>query len=168
MKKRMVALVLFCTLLAMLCSACAREDADYFDTFRTAFHADVQGELNGTCFSALIEAGAQPTEGQRQITLTFYAPEGLKGTVLHRSEAGELSLSVGDVQVESAVTDAFSPLFELFPVEGEVSEAVLTDGGYTQVSGADFTVTFFADGTPCEIEKGGVTAKVISFAPVLE
>ena len=163
MKTKVVGIVLALLLLCAFFTACAPH-TDYFEPFRSAFEAEVQGSLNGGAFRALLQAKAASADGtSREVTVTFYAPEALKGTEARRSADGRITLSSGGVVIEDARADGLGALFDLFPLAGAVSGVELTAEEHTKVTGEGFVLTFLASGTPLAIETPTVTAKVVRF-----
>lgn len=163
MKTKIAIVVAFLTLLGTVLGACTPH-TDYFEPFRGAFEAEVEGELNGEAFAARLLAQAAPTNGgYREVTVTFYAPEALKGTEARRAADGCVTLSSGGVEVKDARAEGLHALFDLFPVSGEVSGVELTAEEHTKVTGKGFALTFLADGTPLAVEASDVRAKVVRF-----
>jgi hypothetical protein len=162
-KTKVVGIVLALLLLCAFFTACAPH-TDYFEPFRSAFEAEVQGSLNGVAFTALLQAKAAPEAGgSREVTVTFYAPEALKGTEARRSADGNVTLSSGEVIVEEASARGLGALFDLFPLAGAVSGVELTAEEHTKVTGEGFVLTFLASGAPLAVETPTVTAKVVHF-----
>ena len=155
--------------LLLLCGGgmqgCAAQ-GDYFDLFRGGFSAELKGELNGVAFSALLVATPVDENGARALTVTFYAPQGLLGTVAHRAADGGVTLSVGDVVLADAAAKGLAPLFDLFPTTGEVRQVSITEEGYTKVEGDGFALTFLPDGTPIRAAGVQITADVVRFETV--
>lgn len=141
--------------------ACATTQ-NYWDVFRGAFAADVAGEWNGQSFGAVVEADPWEEGKARPLTITFYAPESLCGTVLSRDGEGAARLCVGDVCVDAPT--GLLPLLDLFPTAGEISEAALTEEGDTLVRGTDFDLTLAPDGTPTAIRRGENSVTVLRFS----
>ncbi len=154
--------LLCCALFCALLGGCTPH-TDYLAPLRGDFEADISGEMNGVAFSALCAAEAGES-GEKTVTLTFYAPETLADTVAKRAADGAITLSVGEVTVADE-KKRLAPLFDLLCPTGEVTEASLTDEGYTRVTGDGFAITFLADGTPYLLENGGVKVTAISFTP---
>lgn len=163
LKTKIAVIVLALCLLGAAFAACTPH-TDYFEPFRDAFEAEVEGTLNGEAFAARLLAQAAPTDGgSREVTVIFYAPEALKGTEAQRAADGGITLSSGGVVIEDARADGLLALFDLFPTSGEVSEAALTDAGHTKVTGTGFALTFLSDGTPLAVETPSLTASVVRF-----
>jgi hypothetical protein len=101
-----------------------------------------------------------PAEGAREVTVTFYAPSEIKGTVLRQAADGTVTLTAGELTLS---TDAFGEIFKLFPATGEIDEVTLTDAGHTALSGKGFSLTFLSDGTPYRAECGALSATVVRF-----
>lgn len=148
--------------LLTLFGACDREK-DLFAPFRGAYRADIAGEMNGVPFGAVLEADALNGDGVRTLTLTFYAPASLSGTVVTQSPAGELSLAVGDLSVVGISAEGFLPLLHLLPVGGEVTEVSLDEAGHSVVTGEGFTLTLQEDGTPIAATNATVSATIVLF-----
>ena len=163
MKTKIAIAVVFLTLLGIGFSACTPH-TDYFEPFRGSFTAEVEGELGGEAFTAQLRAKAAPEGGgSREVTVTFYAPESLKGTEARRSADGSVTLSSGEVVIKDARADGLAALFDLFPLSGEVLEVELCEDEHTKVTGRGFTLTFLSDGTPLAVESPTVTANVVRF-----
>ena len=163
MKTKIAIAVTFLALLGVILSACTPH-TDYFEPFRGSFTAEVEGTLNGEAFTAELSFQAAAAEGEsRAGTVTFYAPESLKGTKAQRSADGRITLSSGGVVIEDARAEGLHALFDLFPTAGEVTQAELTEQQHTKVTGEGFSLTFLADGTPLAVENQTVTATVVRF-----
>ena len=165
MRKKQGIFVLFLLCLSVLLGGCTAH-TDYFEPFRGAFVAEVEGEWNGEPFSARLEEGALPTEGARQVTLTFYAPSGLSGMTVTREASGAITLRSGEVCVEETAAPGLLSLLDLFPTQGNVGEVTLTEEGYTKVAGEGFAVLFLADGTPYAIQTPEAEVTVVRFLAV--
>ena len=161
MKKFLCACLTLSLLLLLL--AC-NKGGDCFSVLRPAFFADISGELHGVAFSATVEAAAATPDAPRPLTLTFYAPSSLCGTVLRRDAEGGITLEVEGLSLTGG-TGGFEPLLALFPTEGEIREITLTDEGHTLVRGESFLLEFLADGTPTRVENSAVSATVVRFEP---
>lgn len=161
MGRKIGVFVIFCALvLAQL--GCGGAESDPFAVFRGGFCADVTGELNGIAFSAMVEA--EPSEGGEQaVTVTFYAPSGLSGTVLRRDNTGAVSLSAGKVRLESLESTDFSAFFGLFPTSGEVTAVSLDEQGRTQVIFAGGSLLLLPDGTPCTVSTAAGRVRLLQF-----
>ena len=163
MKTKIAIAVAFLTVFCVSFSACAPH-TDYFELFRGAFVAEVEGTLNGQAFAAELCANAASEDGgSREVTVTFYAPKELKGTKAWRDADGKIALASGGVVIEDAHADGLCALFDLFPTVGEVLQVELTDESYTTVTGEGFTLTFLSDGTPFSVETPTVTANIVRF-----
>ena len=163
MKTKIAIAVAFLTLLGVIFSACTPH-TDYFEPFRGSFTAEVEGTMNGEPFTAELHAAAAPTDGgSREVTVTFYAPEALKGTEARRSADGRITLTSGDVVIEDARAEGLNALFDLFPYQGEVLDVELCEDEHTKLTGAGFALTFLANGTPLAVETPAVTANVVRF-----
>ena len=152
--------VIFCLLLG----GCAPRAGDYFAPFQAAFAADVQGEWNGTTFGARVLATAPDAAGAREMTVTFYEPSGLCGTVLRSHADGSLSLCAGELSLPLSeyATAGYAALLALFPTAGEV-QTLSREGENTRVSGAGFSLLFSPDGVPLELSAGEAHARVIAW-----
>ena len=135
---------------------------DYLAPLRGDFEADISGEINGVEFFALcaVQTGEN---GEKTVTLTFYAPDALADTVIKRGGDGEITLSAGEVTVTDPHGGA-APLFDLLCPTHEVLQASLDGEGHTKVTGDGFCVTLLADGTPYLLEGYGARITVIRFA----
>ena len=145
--------------LLLLASGCARH-TDYFEMFRGAYEAEIDGTWHGVAFSALVSAAEQPSEGAREVTVTFYAPKEIEGTVLRQAADGTVTVTAGELTLP---TDAFGEVFALFPIAAEVGDVTLTDEGHTALSGDGFSLTLLADGTPYLAECGALSVTVVRF-----
>ena len=152
------ALLLCCALLA----SCAPPQGDYFAPFVGEFEAELVGELYAMPFSALLTVGLGDGTGARPATLTFYAPEALRGTTVSRTASGTLTVTVGGVSVVPAAAEGFQALLSLLPDAGQISEVTLVDGR-TRVAGVGFVLFFGADGTPVRAENACAWAEVVRF-----
>lgn len=157
--KRSCILLLF-LIFGILFTGCTPH-TDHLAPLRGDFTAEVAGEMNGVSFSALCTA-LTDGNGERTVTLTFYAPTALCDTVIKRAHDGAITLSVGEVAV-SGVPDGITPLFALFAPDGEVTAVSLTDEGHTKVTGEGFAVTFLSDGTPYLLENSAARVTVVRF-----
>jgi hypothetical protein len=148
--------------LLLLLGACDRGE-DVLTPFRGAYRADLAGKLHGVAFGAVLEADTPDGEGARVLTLTFYAPEALSGTVVTQEKDGTLSMATGGVAVKGVHAKGFLPLLAILPTEGEI-ERIETDGeGHSVVTGKDFTLTLTRDGTPIAAGNAEVSATIIRF-----
>jgi hypothetical protein len=162
-KTKIAIAVAFLTLLGVIFGACTPH-TDYFEPFRGSFTAEVEGTMNGEAFTAELRAAAAPEDGgTREVTVTFYAPEALKGTEATRSADGRITLTSGGVVIENAKAGGLCALFDLFPLSGEVLEVELCEDEHTKLTGAGFALTFLSDGTPLAVETSAVTANVVRF-----
>lgn len=157
MKK--IGVLLLCAALLLVLWGCAPQRGDYFAPFQGAFSADLAGEWNGLSFEAELVADAPDAQGARMMTLTFYAPSTLSGTVLKRDGAGALTLSADGLTLPLSPTAAqgYGELLALFPTAGEV-QSITQENGNTRLNGASFSLLFAPDGTPLAAENA--TARV--------
>ena len=162
MKKSVRVAAVLLLLLAVL-AGCTKGAEDPFSVFCGGFCADVVGELNGVAFSAVVKADAVTAAGLLPLTVTFYAPSGLSGTVLRREADGRVSLLAGDVLLRDLENADFLALFSLFPVSGEVIEVGLESSGQTRVVFQGGSLLLLPDGTPHALEGGGGQVRVLSF-----
>ena len=139
------------------------QSGDLLSPFRGGYTADLEGVCDGTSFAASLTQ-TPDEQGGYALTLTFYAPEGLSGTVLHKSGRGELSLTAGGVTLTGEACAGFADLLTLFPAEGEVERITLLDGGNTQVSGQGFSLELLASGVPLRIERPRIKATIVQFS----
>lgn len=156
--RKFTSCAVFC-LLAVLLVGCAPKP-DIFAPFCEAYFAEVSGELYGMSFSATVEMAKDTDEGVRAATVTFYAPDVLKGTTVTRNGAGEITVLSGGVSLPDA-GGIGAALFSLFPTAGEITESTLTDEGHTYICGEGFSLTLLSDGTPVEIKTEAVSAAVV-------
>lgn len=159
MKARKRALSALLLAAFLLLSGCARH-TDWFAPFRGAFEAEIEGKWHDVAFSASIKAEKAPEEGAREVTVTFYAPNAWRDTVLTQASDGKVTLTVGELSVSG---ESFAEIFSLFPATGEVTAVSLDEEGHTVVTGEDFSLTFLADGTPYRAECGALSATVVRF-----
>lgn len=150
-----------CAVLCLLFVGCAPEKGDYFAPFRGEFTAQLAGEWHGVDFEAQLTATALDERGARAMTLTFYAPVTLSGTVLTRDATGALALTVGDLSLPLSPVAAagYGALLDLFPTTGEI-HTVSRENGNTCLNGADFSLTFAPDGTPLFAENAVARVQV--------
>ena len=142
---------------------CSGTAQDHYALLRGGFEAEVEGELNGVHFCALFEAAMTPEAGVRPVTLTFYAPSVLAGTILARDTEGVVTLTTRDVVLRDPVGEGFSALLELFPTGGEDLSVTLDEGGRTQVTAREHTLTFLPDGTPYAVKTDDLDVRVVRF-----
>lgn len=162
MKTIRAILLLFFIPLLVFFGACG-EKSDLLAPFRGAYCADLAGELRGVAFGAVLEADTPREDGARTLTLTFYAPASLSGTVVKSAADGTLSVTAGSVTVEGVHADGFLPLLTLLPVGGDI-EAIETDGaGHSVVTGEGFTLTLTRDGMPIAVKTAEVSATIVRF-----
>ncbi len=152
--------VLFCLLLG----GCAPREGDYFAPFAVAFAADVQGSWNNVEFGAQVCATPLDAAGAREMTVTFYAPSGLCGTVLTSRADGSLSLCAGEISLplSAYAAEGYAALLALFPTAGEV-QTLSREGENTRVAGAGFSLLFSPDGVPLELSAGAAHVRVIAW-----
>ncbi|MBE6702476.1 MAG: hypothetical protein E7585_03575 [Ruminococcaceae bacterium] len=160
MKKRFFFLFLSLFLFATSFAGC-RQSAEAFDGFRQPFTAFVEGDLNGTGFSAEIKTEEAEQGGVMPITVTFYAPEGLCGTILRRLADGRAEMVVGATTLP--LTANFSALFDLFPPTVKAEKVSLTAEGFTRVEAGGVAFFFLPDGTPYAVETPKGSIRVTRF-----
>ena len=149
--------VLFLLCAVLLFAGCGQQKKAWFLVFAAPFEAEIDGTLREMAFSAKVVR-----EGET-LTLTFYAPATLSGTVLCRDGAGQVTARVGDVAVE---TGGYDDLFLLFPTVDNSKKAAVTEAGTTRLDGDGFFAEFLPDGTPLRLGRGGATVTVVRFAPL--
>ena len=154
--------LLFLIVLLIPFAACGKSE-DLFARFRGAYRADIAGELHGVSFGAVLEADAVSADGSRALTLTFYAPESLFGTVLRQDSVGELSITAGEVSATHVHPEGFLPLLHLLPTEGAVKEIALDEAGHSVVTGEGFTLVLLEDGTPIAAANADASATIVLF-----
>ena len=159
-----IKVLLFCVLLLMGTCACAPSQEDFFAPFQGEFSARLVGEWQAIAFEAELAASA-PVEGTRVMTLTFYAPSSLCGTVLTRDNTGALTLAAGELSLPltSAAAAGYGALFDLFPTTGTV-QSITREGENTRLTGEGFSLLFSPDGTPLSAENGAARVQVSEFA----
>jgi hypothetical protein len=162
--KKFAVLLLCVPLLAALFLSCAPENGDFFAPFRGQFEAELAGEWQSMAFEAHLAAAQSDARGARMMTLTFYAPSSLSGTVLTRDATGALSLSVEGLSLPltDAAAAGYGALFDLFPVSGEVKE-IRKENGNIRLDGMGFTLFFAADGTPVAAENASARVQVTAW-----
>lgn len=141
--------VIFCAFITAL-AGCVLPQSDPFAVFRAGFYTEIEGELHGVAFEARAEAPAVAEGGVLPLTVTLYAPSGLAGTVLRRSDNGSLSISGGEISFVPKGID-FSALFALFPTAGEVVEVGLDQEGRTRVVFVGGELLLSPDGVPISV-----------------
>ncbi len=153
-----VLLFFFCLLLLPVSLLSCGEE-DFFLPLRGAYVAEVQGTLGELAFAAEIrrEVGA---DGEDTVTVTFYAPNELVGTVLSRTAAGDTVSSEGLTVAGGAWCDA---LLSLLLPRTDVKKIAVTDTGRTRVDGDGYCFEFLADGTPVAVKTDTVAADIIRF-----
>ena len=159
---RRLALFLFCILIAVVCLASCGQRSDPWEVFSSPFEAELDGTLYGEHFAARVKAEDLSENGGRTVTVTFYAPEALSGTVLCLEPGGRVTLSLGDITLEGESLPG-AALLSLFPAGGRVLSADLTDEGNTRLSGEGISVLFSSDGRPMLIQTDAVSATVVRF-----
>ena len=147
--------------LALLLFGCARESEDFFLSLNGDFTADIEGEMHEVSFAA--KAFAAGKDGARCVTITFYAPREIAGTVLSFS-GGEIALSAGEYQVVGGAAENFRPLFDLLSPDEQVKKVGKDDAEHTVVTGESSTYLFFSDGTPYEAKNGAAHITFVSFS----
>ena len=153
-------MVFFCLPLV----GCAPQKGDYFAPFRGQFTAVIAGEWQSITFEGKLEAAAPDERGARVMTLTFYAPASLCGTVLTRDAAGALTLAVKELSLplSGAAAQGYGALFALFPTEGEV-QGVTKENGNIRLNGTGFSLLFAAEGTPLAAENATARVEITAF-----
>lgn len=164
MKRRWIAWTCALLLLSLL-GGCAPQRGDYLAPFSGEFEAQIAGEWNGLDFEAALTATAPDESGTRMMTLTFYAPSTLSGTVLSKDAQGVLTLSREDICLPLGDTAAtgYGTLFALFSTEGEV-QSVTQENGNTRLNGAGFSLLFDKDGTPLAAACAGASVRITAFS----
>lgn len=149
-------------LFTVMLVGCRREGADFFDPFRSAYVAEVEGLLYGVSFSAKIEMGEQGEGVVAPATLTFYAPEELSGTTVTRAADGVVTLASAGVSVAD-VGGVGAALFSLFPQTGSATHAEVSEEGRTRVLWEGGEIEFLADGTPFSVRTEHVSVTIVSW-----
>lgn len=165
MKVIRILLALLLILLMLPLAAC-QKDEDVFAGFRGAYRADIAGKMHGVDFGAVLEADGMNAEGERTLTLTFYAPESLSGTVLTHTPAGAVSITAGGLVLNGAGAEGFLPLLHLLPTEGAIERIALDEAGHSVVTGEGFSLTLLEDGTPIAASNATVSATIVHFETV--
>ena len=132
---------------------CAPAQGDYFSPFQGEFTARIEGEWHAVAFEAVLFASAPDGEGAREMTVTFYAPDSLSGTVLHRDAAGGITLGTQGLflPLSGKAAQGYGALFALFPTAGAV-QSITREGENTRLTGEGFSLLFAPDGTPLAAE----------------
>jgi hypothetical protein len=156
--------MLLCVPLLLFLLGCTPEKGDYFAPFRGEFTAELSGEWAGAPLEAHLAAAAPDENGARVMTLTFYVPQGLCGTVLRRDPSGTLALSAGELSLPLDATAAagYAALLELFPTCGEI-RTVTRENGNTRLTGEGFSLLFAPDGTPLAAENAAARVQVTAW-----
>ena len=157
--------LLFLLLGVLLVSfGCARDEGDWFAPFGAGFSARIKGEWNGVAFEGTLQASAPGAQGEREMTLSFYAPSSLCGTEIFCGTDGSVTLCVQgfSVPVAGRAAQGYHSLFSLFSPTGGVREVVHEDG-VTRVSGESFSLSFAADGTPLSLESSTVSVQILEW-----
>ena len=162
MKTARALLLSFLTLLLAFFCACG-EKSDLLSPFRKAYRADLSGELHGVAFGAVLEATEQQEDGKRTLTLTFYAPDPLSGTVVTRDEEGALSLTSGGVTVKGVRGEGLLSLLTLLPTGGDIQSIEADAAGNSVITGEDFTLTLTREGMPIAVRTASVSATIVRF-----
>ena len=137
--------------------SCGEED--FFLPFRGGFVAEVQVTLGELAFAAEI-CREVDAEGGDRVTVTFYAPTELAGTVLCRTPTGDTVTAEGLTVEGGAWCDALLSL--LLPRE-DVKKIAVTDTGRTRVDGDGYSFEFLSDGTPVAVKTDTVVADIVRF-----
>ncbi|MBE6689996.1 MAG: hypothetical protein E7590_01765 [Ruminococcaceae bacterium] len=161
MKTRAIAFFLILFLFATAFAACGRKAAP-FNGFSRPFSADVTGELGGVAFSATVQGEEGAEDGALPLTVTFYAPKSLCGTVLRRTESGECRIEVGETALP--VTAEFRALFALFPTTVAAERVAVTEEGLTAVEAVGVRFLFLRDDTLYRIESPDGYLNIVSIA----
>jgi hypothetical protein len=156
-----IGILLLCAVLLLTFLGCAPEKGDYFLPFRGEFTAQIAGKWQSLDFEAELAASAPDESGARVMTLTFYAPATLSGTVVKREATGEMSLAVDDLSLGlcEAATARYGALLDLFPITGEI-HTVTKENGNTRLDGAGFSLLFAPDGTPLAVENAVASVEI--------
>ena len=164
MRKNVCIAVAVLLLIATCFAGCGTEEGG-FRGFGEPFTADVEGEWRGVAFSAEISGEAAGEGGVQPLTVTFYAPEALCGTVLRRRATGETELSVGELSLP--VTADFEAFFAMFGADATKGRASVTEEGMTAIETDGVRYLLLPDDTLFRIEcaKGFLNVKRFS-APV--
>lgn len=157
--------LLCCAAVFVLLLGCAPKKGDYFAPFQDEFSARIAGEWQSMEFEAQLTASAREENGAREMTVTFYAPATLSGTVLKRDAAGNLFLSSGALSLPlgEGAAAGYAALLDLFPVTGEIC-TVTRENGNTRLIGAGFSLLFAPNGTPLAAENAAARVEVKEFA----
>ena len=160
---RPLILLLTVTLLLAL-GGCTPENGDYFAPLQGDFSARIKGEWQALAFEAELSASAPDGQGERVMTLTFYAPSSLSGTVLKKEASGALTLTSEDITLPLTAQAArgYGALFALFPTTGTVRD-VTREGENTRLTGEGFSLLFAPDGTPLAAENDTASVRIERF-----
>lgn len=151
-----------CLVICVMCLlvGCAPREEHLLARFREGFVAECAGVCGGVSFTALFEAAPLTEAGLLPLTVTFYAPKALEGTVLTRRADGSVSLALDGMEVEAGLL-GLRRILDAFPATGEISDVTVSPEGHTVVNGTDFSVHFLADGTPLSVRCGAVQLQVV-------
>ena len=156
--------MLLCLALLLALAGCAPAQTDFFAPFQGAFSARIVGEWQALAVEAELSASAPAEDGTRVMTLTFYAPSTLGGTVLSKDETGQITLRAGELSLPLSgdAAEGYGALFALFPTAGEV-HALTQEGGNTRLAGEEFSLLFSPDGTPIAAETATARVQILHF-----
>ena len=159
-----IKILLLCLALLLALASCAPSQTDFFAPFQGGFTAWLVGEWQGIAFEAKVMAAAPDESGTRGMTLTFYAPSTLCGTVLSKDATGELRLASGELSLPLSgdAAEGYGALFALFPTSGEVLR-IARENENTRLDGADISLLFSPDGTPLAAENAGAHVRIERF-----
>ncbi len=149
-------------LLVAVFLGCGRKNVDFFDPFRAAYTAEVEGVLYGLPFSATIEMGERGEGGVAPATVILYAPSELSGTTLTRAADGSITVKSGGISV-SDMGGVGAVLFALFPTSGSVRKTEVTQEGRTRVALEGAELEFLPDGTPYSVKTGELNVIVVQW-----
>ena len=160
-----IKILLLCLALLLALAGCAPSQTDFFAPFQVAFSERIEGEWQEILFEAELSASTPAEDGTRVMTLTFYAPSTLCGTVLSKDATGQITLRAGELSLplSGAAAKGYGALFALFPTAGEV-RSVTKENGNTRLTGAGFSLLFSPDGTPLAAETDTARVQITRFS----
>ncbi len=163
--KKLLLLLTACLLLFCGCAL----SGDYLAYQRSALDAELDFTVNDRSFSALLSMSAPAGEDMsaRDVSITFTAPENMRGVTVKRTPSSS-SVSLGGVEIPivSSALAGFFDIADAFSIDGTL-DAIEAEGGINilSISSAAGNYTVFLDaaaGIPCKIdaEVGGRTIEM--------
>ena len=112
--QKRASVIVLCFLLLLLPSCKAATVDDYFTFQKDSFVAEIQGELNGTTFSAKISS--RPTDVGHDVCIEFLSPHVLEGVRIELSDGKDAILYRGELSIpckKEALDGLLSPVTSL-------------------------------------------------------